>query len=195
VNRSRYRILLVEDNPGDARLFKEMLSEASDLEFEIEQAGTLSEALGVVSRCGCDLIVLDLTLPDSRGIETFGVIQERGIDLPIIVLTGEQDASLGLRAVREGAQDYLVKGEVSSPTLARSVLYAIERHRQQKQLVQRARSKRAGVRRDQRRTCGGHPESWPRAGGVPGGGLTACPDGRHAGRGSRLHVRCARGES
>jgi Flp pilus assembly CpaE family ATPase len=144
MKRSRYKILLVEDNPGDARLFEEMLSEASTLEFEIQQVQTLSGALEWLLRGGCDLIVLDLGLPDSRGIETFGAVQERGLDVPIIVLTGEHDTSLGLRAVREGAQDYLVKGETSPSTLARSVVYAIERYRQQKEQVQRALSRRPG---------------------------------------------------
>lgn len=144
MNRSRYKILLVEDNPGDAGLFREMLSEASQLEFEIDVARDLTEAFAFMSQSAYDLIVLDLALPDSRGIETFGVVQERGLDIPILVLTGERDTALALRAVREGAQDYLIKGDISSTALARSVVYSIERYRQQKENVQRALSRRAG---------------------------------------------------
>jgi MinD-like ATPase involved in chromosome partitioning or flagellar assembly/FixJ family two-component response regulator len=144
MRQSPYRILLIEDNPGDVRLFKEALAEATSAGFALECAGTLSQGLERLAQGDLDLIVSDLTLPDSRGIETFNTLQEQQSGMPIIVLTGEQDESLGIRAVREGAQDYLLKAELSPGALARSIVYAIERHRQYEQQLHRAQTKKTG---------------------------------------------------
>jgi MinD-like ATPase involved in chromosome partitioning or flagellar assembly/ActR/RegA family two-component response regulator len=144
MQQSAYRILLIEDSPADERLFKETLAEAHSVWFVLECASTLSQALERITRGDLDLIVSDLTLPDSRGIETFNTLQERQFGIPIIVLTGEQDGSLGVRAVREGAQDYLLKGELSPPALARSIVYAIERHRQYEQQLQKVHARKVG---------------------------------------------------
>ncbi len=120
------QILLIEDNPGDARLIKEFLSETGRA-FELDWAASLSEGLKRLN--GKDAILLDLTLPDSSGLDTFKKIHSQAPALPIIVLTGTDDDMLSSRALQEGAQDYLVKGQVSGQILARSIRYAIERKR------------------------------------------------------------------
>ena len=121
------KVLLIEDNPGDARLIKEYLGEISGTAFEMDWVDRLSEGLKHID--GKDVTVLDLTLPDSMGIDTFKRVQSHAPALPIIVLTGNDDDSLALKALQDGAQDYLVKGQVSGQLLARSIRYAIERKR------------------------------------------------------------------
>jgi PAS domain S-box-containing protein len=125
------RVLLVEDNPGDAELIGISLERAG--EFEMEVRGRLSDALERLSQNGIDLVLLDLGLPDSEGLETFLRVNEQVPHLPIVVLTGSEDDTLALQAVREGAQDYLVKG-VSSSMLLKSLRYALERKRGQEAL-------------------------------------------------------------
>jgi PAS domain S-box-containing protein len=125
------RVLLVEDNPGDAELISIALERAGN--YEMEVCGRLSETLERLARNGLDLVLLDLGLPDSEGIETFLRVNERAPYIPIVVLTGSEDDDLALQAVREGAQDYLVKG-VSSSMLLRSLRYALERKRGQEAL-------------------------------------------------------------
>lgn len=124
---SPVRILLIEDNPGDARLIKEYLGEVTGIIFELDLAASLSEGLEHLD--GKDAILLDLALPDSTGLDTFKKIHSLSPAIPIIVLTGTDDDALALKAVHEGAQDYLVKGQVSSQLLGRSIRYAIERKR------------------------------------------------------------------
>lgn len=127
------QILLIEDNPGDARLIEEYLGEMIGTDtgtaatFELDSADSLSE--GLKRLYGKDAILLDLGLPDSVGFDTFKKIHSQAPALPIIVLTGNDDDALAFRAVQEGAQDYLVKGQVNSQILARSIRYAIERKR------------------------------------------------------------------
>ncbi|MEP6494916.1 MAG: response regulator [bacterium] len=123
------RILLVEDNPGDVVLLRQMLSETTARRFEIEEVSRLSDAARRAACGGLDLIVLDLTLPDSSGIETFETMRRAAPTIPIVVLTGSDDVRLGLTAVDEGAQDYLVKGEMDGHALARALLFAIGRDR------------------------------------------------------------------
>ena len=129
------RVLLVEDNPGDARFIREMLGEADDAPFAIEEAGDLAAALDRLSRDGLDAVLLDLGLPDSQGLETLLKAHAAARHLPFVVLTGLYDEEIGRRAVREGAQDYLLKGEIRSTGLARSIQYAIERKRAEVELV------------------------------------------------------------
>ena len=126
MNKGSIKILLIEDNPGDARLIKEFLGETG-VAFELEWVESLFEGLEHLN--GKDAILLDLTLPDSNGLDTFKKIHSRAPALPIIVLTGNDDDALSSRALQEGAQDYLVKGQVSGQILARSIRYAIERKR------------------------------------------------------------------
>ena len=122
------RILLVEDNPGDARLLREMLSEARESQFTIVAADRVAACLGCLARGDIDLILLDLSLPDSEGLETLRQVQALAPAVPVIVLTGLNDGQLAIQAVREGAQDYLVKGQIDQQVVVRAIRYARERH-------------------------------------------------------------------
>lgn len=128
------RVLLVEDNPGDALLIQEMLDGMRDAPFELEHVGYLSAGLERLEAGGIGVVLLDLSLPKSAGLDTFTQVQTRFPQTPIIVLTGLGDETLALQAVRAGAQDYLVKGQVNSHLLVRAMLYAIERERLTAQL-------------------------------------------------------------
>lgn len=130
-------ILLVEDNPGDARLVREMLAEAGGRSFAVDWVTSLSEALEHLARGGIDLVLLDLGLPDSQGLDTFLRAHEPASHLPFLVLTGFADETLGSTAVRQGAQDYLPKGEVTGSLLHRAIRYAIERKRTEEELVKK----------------------------------------------------------
>ncbi len=133
----RHCALLVEDNPGDARLLQEMLGEADDARFDITAAATtLAAALARLDQGGIDLVLLDLSLPDSQGLPTFRAIQARAPGLPIIVLSGLDDEEMALKTVHAGAQDYLVKGRVDAGLLARSMRYSLERARAERALSQ-----------------------------------------------------------
>jgi signal transduction histidine kinase/DNA-binding response OmpR family regulator len=123
------KILLVEDNPGDVRLVREMLAEAGDGSFGVDWAPSLAAALDRLARGGIDLVLLDLGLPDSQGLDTFVRAYEHGSHLPFLVLTGNEDATLGPTVVRQGAQDYLPKDEVTGSILRRAIRYALERKR------------------------------------------------------------------
>ena len=127
------RVLLVEDNPGDARLIVEMLRDVSD-QFDLERVGQLEGALEALSRAAVDVVLLDLGLPDSQGLETFERTRERAGTEPIIVISGHDDEEMALAAVRSGAQDYLVKGRIEGQGLARVIRHAIERQRTDVQL-------------------------------------------------------------
>jgi len=121
------KVLLIEDNPGDVRLIREMLSEASTVSFDLECAGRLSTGLERLATGGTDVVLLDLGLPDSWGWETFTRVHAQAPEVPIVVLTGLDDATLTVKAVREGAQDYLVKKQLYGDLLIRATHYAIER--------------------------------------------------------------------
>lgn len=123
------RILLIEDNPADARLLKEMLAEITDVSFNLERVERLSDGLERLKEGGVDIVLLDLTLPDSRGLDTFLALEKQAPSVPITVLSGLDDATLAIQAVREGAQDYLVKGRIDSSLLVRVIRYSIERKR------------------------------------------------------------------
>jgi len=127
-------ILLVEDNAADARVTQDTLTESGRVHFQIERADRLSSALGRIARETFDLILLDLTLPDSWGLDTFVRIHDASPNTPVIVLTGLDDETLGIMAVQQGAQEYLVKGQASGPLLVRCVRYALQRHRMQEDL-------------------------------------------------------------
>lgn len=126
---TRLRILLVEDNPGDARLIREYCQGSGEAWAELEWSKTLSEALTTLPACQPDVILLDLDLPDSQGLEGVRRILARAPLLPVLILTGLDDQEVGTQAVAEGAQDYMVKGEVSAAALRRAIRYAIERMR------------------------------------------------------------------
>ena len=129
------RILFVEDNLGEVRLVREMLAEGSkQLVFKIEQVDTLAAGIEKTRREKFDVILLDLGLPDSRGLETFYSLHAVSPDVPIIVLTGLDDENAAIEAVRGGAQDYLLKGRLEGELLTRGILYSIERKRSERVL-------------------------------------------------------------
>jgi PAS domain S-box-containing protein len=130
------RILLIEDNPADVRLIRELLRETKDIIFHLESADDLSAGIEQLAKAQVDLILLDLSLPDSQGIETFHRAYARAADVPIVVLSGSDDEELAMSAVQAGAQDYLVKGQVDSHLLVRAIQYAIERERGRKERLQ-----------------------------------------------------------
>jgi signal transduction histidine kinase len=123
------RLLLVEDNPADACLFLEVITDTPGVAFSIRQTDRLEPALARLGEEGFDVILLDLRLPDATGLETFVQTYAEAPDIPIIVLTGTDDDTLALRCVKGGAQDYLVKGEITAQILVRTIRHAIERHR------------------------------------------------------------------
>jgi diguanylate cyclase (GGDEF)-like protein len=127
------RLLIVEDNPGDARLIQEYLR-SSQARFSFAHVDRLSRAAEALHEDAFDAILLDLSLPDSRGLDTFLTMRRAAPATPILVLTGTDDEALAVRAVEEGAQDYLVKGLALESLLGRSVLYAVERHKLQTEL-------------------------------------------------------------
>jgi phosphoserine phosphatase RsbU/P len=129
VSDAPVRILLVEDNPGDARLLRLTLQEAESLRFDLGHAARLSEALDAVREGPPDVVLLDLSLPDAHGMETVTRMLDAAPAVPIIVLTGLTDETVAVQAVQAGAQDYLVKGSVDGGTLARAIRYAMERKR------------------------------------------------------------------
>ena len=132
------RVLLIEDNPGDARLIEAMLSEAPGAGFTLARASRLSEGLEALLAKDSDLVLLDLSLPDSHGIETFNKVYSHSPKVPIIVLSGNDDQALALYAVKSGAQDYLVKGRIDTELLTRAINYSIERKRYQEELERQA---------------------------------------------------------
>ena len=128
------KLLLVEDNPADVRLIQEMLSEGA-IPFVLEVATSLAASLERLRAGGIDVLLLDLGLPDSRGLSTFTSVHAKIPALPIIVFTGFGDQSLALKVVQQGAQDYLVKGQVDSNLIWRAIRYAVERGRGSRELV------------------------------------------------------------
>lgn len=135
-NRSKtpkvWRILLIEDNAGDARLIRESLFGVPNAAFKLEHADRLEKGLAILAEGGVDLVLLDLSLPESWGINTLLRVQAQAPGVPIVVLTGLDDETIAITAVQQGAQDYLVKGEFSGGSLVRSVRYAIERARRRR---------------------------------------------------------------
>jgi signal transduction histidine kinase/CheY-like chemotaxis protein len=130
------RVLLVEDNDDDVLLIREALSETT---VKIERAERLSAALEQLAKGGLDVVLLDLSLPDAHGLETIGRMRRQAPGVPIVVLTGLNDEEAAVKAVEEGAQDYLIKGQVDGHLLARSLRYAIHRHRSEETLKERNR--------------------------------------------------------
>ena len=123
----RISILLVEDNAGDRRLISEMLAEASNVTFDVKYADRLQAAMEYLGQNRVEVVLLDLGLPDSQGLETLRKVYAQVSELPIVVLTGLNDEMIGVQAVNEGAQDYLIKGQVDTHLLRRTIRYAIER--------------------------------------------------------------------
>ncbi|MGR3220664.1 MAG: response regulator, partial [Candidatus Anammoxibacter sp.] len=128
MDKDQIKVLLIEDNPGDVRLIQEMLSDNRHL-FRLEDVDRLSKGLEFLAETDIDVVLIDLGLPDSRGLETFKRFHNHKPTMPVVVLTGLDDEALGIKAVREGAQDYLMKGDVGKNVLTRSLRFAIERQK------------------------------------------------------------------
>lgn len=128
------RILMVEDNHADVRIIKELLKDVSDSKFEFKHAESLKESFEYLGNNEFDVLLLDLNLQDSLGIDTFFKAQKNAPNLPIVIFTGAADEKAAVEAVHEGAQDYLMKGEVEGKLLARSIFYAIERKQTEEEL-------------------------------------------------------------
>jgi signal transduction histidine kinase len=123
------RILLVEDDEAHARLATLWLEEAGQFRFNIVRVERLSEAVAELAARAVDAVLLDLSLPDSEGLETFRVARAQAPTTPVVVMTGNGDERLALQAVQEGAQDYLVKGDIDGRLVVRALRHAIERAR------------------------------------------------------------------
>jgi two-component system cell cycle response regulator len=128
---SEIKILLVEDNLGDARFLRESLKEVEAVRYELIHVERLSNALERIAEKHYDVILLDLILPDSQGFDTFFKIYSQAQNTPVVVLSGLSDEATAIKAVAAGAEDYLVKGQVNGQLLMRSLRYAIERHKMQ----------------------------------------------------------------
>jgi signal transduction histidine kinase len=142
MHKESIKLLLVDDDAGDRKIVKLALSRSSNIvDFNIETAETLSEATGCLKNKDYDVVLLDLGLPDSRGINTVQKILEANPNVPIVVLTGLADEELGLKAIEKGAEDYLVKGKSIEHTLVRIIRYAIERKKVEEKLKQAIETK------------------------------------------------------
>jgi PAS domain S-box-containing protein len=134
------RVLLIEDDLDDVLLLKEALAQAGTVKIKITHADCLSKGLKRVAEQEFDVILLDLNLPDSRGLDTLSRLLRRASPIPIVVIGGLADDPTTFEAVRQGAQDYLVKGEISGPMLGRVLRYAIERKQAEQVLRESERS-------------------------------------------------------
>jgi len=136
VDKDLIKVLLVEDDVVDRRLVERVLAKRSGpITFVVESAGSLSEAIGCLGGKGHDIVLLDLRLPDSSGIETVRRISEINPHIPIVVLTGLDDEETGLSAIENGATDYLIKGPLLDSILVRTLLYALERKKRDKLIL------------------------------------------------------------
>jgi CheY-like chemotaxis protein/putative methionine-R-sulfoxide reductase with GAF domain len=131
-----HRVLLVEDNPSDAALLRAMLEEVASEQYETQWVTTASQAVDVALRQLFDVVLLDLSLPDSQGLETIQKLHAALPATPIVVLSGLSDEQVSMEAVQHGAQDYLVKGSASARSLARAIRYALDRKRAERALRQ-----------------------------------------------------------
>ncbi|HEX3881402.1 MAG TPA: HAMP domain-containing sensor histidine kinase [Stellaceae bacterium] len=130
------RVLLIEDNPGDARLTRELLRDAAGTAMDVVHVAALEPGMARLAAEQFAVVLLDLSLPDSQGLETVGRLRTGHPRLPLIVLSGYADESVALEALQTGAQDYLVKGQGDGQVIARAIRYAIERKRGELQLTE-----------------------------------------------------------
>ena len=135
MDNMKYTVLLVDDDPVDQQLtIRALAKSAPRIRFKVETAGTLSEAIKLLGTKSYDVILLDPGLPDSNGISTVKKAHEANSRIPIVVLTGLEDEETGLEALREGAEDYLVKEEGLEQVLTRTIRYSIERKQVEEEL-------------------------------------------------------------
>jgi signal transduction histidine kinase len=131
VEKKALRVLLVEDNAGDARLLRELYSKESAGSFELTHKTRMSEAEAYLARGGVDVVLLDMGLPDGQGIENLRRARAAAPDVVMMVLTGLDDEGLAAEAIKEGAQDYLIKGQIENRALPRALRHAMDRQRMQ----------------------------------------------------------------
>ncbi len=122
MDKSTVRVLLIEDNPGDARIICEMLASSEAAQFEVEVAARLSEGLDLLESRGSDVLLLDLSLPDSSEADTLSKARARAGAVPIIVFTGYDDTQKILKTIRGGARDYFVKDRLDGKLLVEAIL-------------------------------------------------------------------------
>jgi DNA-binding NarL/FixJ family response regulator len=139
LNTNQINVLLIEDNPGDALLMRRYLSDVSKIHYEINHVDYLRKGLDRLRSGNFEVVLLDLNLPDAAGLGIIDQIHALAPDVPIVVLTGHDDDELGIEAVQKGAQDYLVKDQVTGSLLGRSIRYAIERKKLLTQLEHSAK--------------------------------------------------------
>jgi len=136
VKQGPIRVLLIEDNPGDVRLIQEIAAEVPGVQFHLVHVERLNDAITYLDTELFDVVLLDLLLPDSQGLDSFLRVYQHTPSVPIVVLTIDDDDELGLTAVQTGAQDYMIKGQTDRQLLVRALRYAIERRRLQNELEQ-----------------------------------------------------------
>ncbi|MEL6910530.1 MAG: ATP-binding protein [Cyanobacteria bacterium J06629_2] len=132
-------VLLLEDNAGDAYLVKEQLKDIEGFDCKIDEAQYLKTAIELLQNNSYEAVLLDLMLPDSKGIETFFAINQQAPNTAIVVISALTEEALAIQAVQEGAQDYLAKGQMQPNTLYKTIQYAIERKSVTQQLIERTR--------------------------------------------------------
>jgi DNA-binding NtrC family response regulator len=143
MTEQKIHVLLIEDNPGDARLIKGMLEHGDNNAFTLKHVSTLADGVcALASVSGDEVVLLDLGLPDETGLKTLRRIIPIAQDVSVVVITGSHDEELGIAAIREGAHDYLIKGQVDGGQLRRVIRYAVERKKMQGEL--RAEMERRG---------------------------------------------------
>ena len=131
-------LLIVEDSPGYAALVHALLEEAAPGEFDLTVVSRLSDAMTLLLEGGPECVLLDLGLPDAEGLEALAQVRTAALDAPIVVLSASDDDAMAVRAIHEGAQDYLVKGSIDGRALARAVRHAVERKGIQARLAHQA---------------------------------------------------------
>lgn len=129
MHKDPIKVLVIEDNPADARLLQALLEEVPKTLFDLEFADLFSTGRERLAAGGISVVLLDLQLPDARGVETVAELHRLAPQVPIVVLTGLEDETLAIKAVQMGGQDYLIKGQVTGTLLNRAIGYAIERKR------------------------------------------------------------------
>jgi len=136
-NKPHIKILIIEDNEDDAELILRFLSKAEHIHFDAEHAELMSSGAALLGQKNFDVILSDMGLPDSAGVETLVKLHNSYPDIPMIVLTGLDDENTALAAVQRGAQDYLIKGQIDTSQLIRSIRYAMERQKLKTELEKR----------------------------------------------------------
>lgn len=146
MSRGPIKVLLVEDNPGDARLLRELLNETGGSEFELVHVERLGEALSALGKQPFPVMLLDLSLPDAQGLGNITQVSRHAEGTAIVVLTGLNDEEVAVKALQQGAQDYLIKGQVDGQLLVRSLRYSIERQKTEE--VLKARNRELSILRE-----------------------------------------------